>query len=95
VEFSKRRLEGWLAAAGAAGAAGAGGAGGGAARVVRLKGVFRVGEDDWVLAQAGDQFFDLRPTSWRRDSRVELLVGGAEAFEVADWDAGWLQCQHR
>jgi len=89
VEFSRRRLEGLLAAAGADGA------GGGGAQFARLKGVFRVGEDDWVLAQAGDRFFDLRPTSWRRDSRVELLVGGAEPFEVGDWDAGWLQCQRR
>jgi G3E family GTPase len=91
VEFSRRRLEGLLAATRPEGP----GVEGGAASFVRLKGVFRVGEDDWVLAQAGDQFFDLRPTSWRRDSRVELLVAGTASFEVADWDAGWLQCQRR
>ena len=96
VEFSRRRLEGLLAAAGTEDAAASpSGAEGRAAPIARLKGVFRVGEDDWVLAQAGDRFLDLRPTSWRRDSRVELLVGGSEPFEAGDWDAGWLQCQRR
>jgi G3E family GTPase len=91
VEFSRRRLEGLLAAMGAPGA----GEGCRAPPLARLKGVFRVGDDDWVLAQAGDHFFDLRETSWRRDSRVELLVGAADPFDVTDWDAGWLQCQRR
>ena len=89
VEFSRQRLEGLLVAAGASSPGTDG------ARFARLKGVFRVGDDDWVLAQAGDQFFDLRPTSWRRDSRVELLVRGTAPFGVGDWDGGWLQCQRR
>lgn len=82
VEFSRRRLTDLLAAAGSG-------------RVARLKGVFRVGEDDWVLAQTGDRFMDLRATSWRRDSRVEVLVDDAEPFDAGGWDAGWLRCQGR
>jgi G3E family GTPase len=89
VEFSRRRLENLLAAALQAEP----GADGGSVRFARLKGVFRVGEDDWVLAQAGAGFLDLRPTSWRRDSRVELLVEASSALDVEGWDAGWLQCQ--
>jgi G3E family GTPase len=103
VEFSQRRLENLLAAAlpdASPEAAGRVGAAEftdaeGTARVARLKGVFRTGEDDWVLAQAGDGFLELRPTSWRRDSRVELLVDGAARLDVTGWDAGWLKCQRR
>ncbi len=90
IEFSRGRLQSLLAAAGGDDDAASGGS-----RVARLKGVFRVGDDDWVLAQAGNRFFDLRPTSWRRDNRVELLVDDAEGFDAAGWDAAWLSCQRR
>lgn len=86
VEFSQRRLEDLLAVAGGAPDS---------TRVARLKGVFRVGEDDWVLAQAGASFIDLRPTSWRRDSRVEVLLEDRSRLDITAWDAGWLQCQRR
>ena len=90
VEFSRGRLQSLFATAGGDDDAADGGA-----RVARLKGVFRVGEDDWVLAQSGNRFFDLRPTSWRRDNRVELLLEDAAGFDVASWDATWLACQRR
>jgi len=93
IEFSEARLVQALTRA-------TGGARAGAAAVARLKGVFRVGEDDWVLLQSDGHGVDLRPTSWRRDSRVELLAPAdlppAEAeAEVAAWDGAWSQAQLR
>ncbi len=89
VGFAHSRLESLFAELGE----GRGPMGTGAEGVVRLKGVFRVSEDDWVLAQAGRGFSELRATSWRRDSRVELLVAESADFSVADWDAAWSACQ--
>ncbi len=87
VEFSRRRLESFLSAGGGASATDA--------AVARLKGVFRIADDDWVLAQSGERFVDLRPTSWRRDSRVEVLLDAGAPADVDAWDAGWLGCQRR
>lgn len=86
--FSRERLLGLLAALG--------GEFGGFGRVVRLKGVFRTSEDEWTLAQLSAQGVDLRPSSWRRDSRVEVLLEGLAGSTVADqWDAAWLGVQQR
>ena len=65
-------------------------------RVVRLKGVLRISEDEWLLAQVSAQGFDLRPSSWRRDSRVEVLLDDpARASDARDWDAAWQRVQQR
>lgn len=63
----------------------------------RLKGVFRVGEEDWVLVQSDGRRVDVRPTSWRRDSRVELLLAAdpAGAAGLEAWDGTWLRAQVR
>ncbi|MCU0759259.1 MAG: hypothetical protein MUF07_08710 [Steroidobacteraceae bacterium] len=63
--------------------------------VVRVKGVFRTGEDDWVLAQWDGRALDVRPSSWRRDSRVEVLLEGASATGAQTWDSAWLGTQMR
>lgn len=88
VEFSRPRLASLLAAAGA----GAPPLGGG---IARLKGVFRTAEDEWIIAQLERHGVAMRPTSWRRDSRVELLLDGDAPCEPAAWDAAWLGTQCR
>lgn len=88
VEFSRPRLASLLAAAGA----GAAPLGGG---VARLKGVFRIAEDEWVVAQVERHGVAMRPTSWRRDSRVELLLDGDAPCEPQAWDAAWRGTQRR
>lgn len=67
----------------------------GRSALARLKGVFRVGEDDWVLLQSDGRRVDARPTSWRRDSRVELLLATDVATDdaIAAWDGAWLAAQ--
>ncbi len=86
--FSRERLAGLLATLG--------GDAGPLGRVVRLKGVLRISEDEWLLAQVSAQGFDLRPSSWRRDSRVEVLLDDpARASDARDWDAAWQRVQPR
>jgi hypothetical protein len=63
--------------------------------VVRIKGVFRTGEDDWVLAQSHAGGVDFRPSSWRRDSRVEVLLDAHATADGEAWDAAWAGAQQR
>ena len=86
--FSRERLAGLLAAVGDdAGPLG---------KVARLKGVLRTSEDEWLLAQVSGHGFDLRPSSWRRDSRVEVLLDDpAGVIDARAWDAAWLRVQQR
>jgi G3E family GTPase len=87
VAFSRPRLESLLASAGAEDRP--------LGAVVRVKGVFRTGEDDWVLAQWDGRGVDVRPSSWRRDSRVEVLLEDLPAAPATTWDAAWLRTQQR
>lgn len=86
--FSRERLAGLLAAVGDdAGPLG---------KVARLKGVLRTSEDEWLLAQVSGHGFDLRPSSWRRDSRVEVLLDDPTGvIDERAWDAAWLRVQQR
>ncbi|MCP5328642.1 MAG: GTP-binding protein [Sinobacteraceae bacterium] len=97
VAFSREPLMRLLAAAGAGSGSGAVADGPQrASGVLRLKGVFRVAEDEWLLVQPDAHgSVSVRPSSWRRDSRVELLLDGASADEPLAWDAAWLDAQQR
>jgi G3E family GTPase len=48
----------------------------------RFKAVLRVAEDRWLLAQHEGGALTLRESSWRRDSRAELI---AQAGQPVDW----------
>ena len=61
-------------------------------QLLRIKGVFRVGEDHWVLAQRVGNRVDLRDTSWRRDSRAEVLLRGQSPEARSAWSAIWADC---
>jgi G3E family GTPase len=59
-------------------------------RVRRLKGVFRVAEDRWLLVQIGPAGAgSVEEASWRRDSRVELVLEGRAAADASSWAALW------
>jgi G3E family GTPase len=77
--FSRERLVDAVArlATGRAGAA-----------LERLKGIFRTQEGVFRLEVAGGQV-DERPTSYRRDSRADVIVAG-EAHEALDRASEWL-----
>ncbi len=60
---------------------------GGCPGIARLKGVFRV-DDAWLALNRSDTAISVKPTAYRRDSRVE-------AFGESDWnafEAGLLAC---
>jgi G3E family GTPase len=85
-EFAEDRLR-ELVAAGAAGLPDG-------MRVRRLKGIFRVGEDRWLLVQIGPAGAgSVEEASWRRDSRVELLLEGRTAADAPSWAALWAACR--
>jgi G3E family GTPase len=49
---------------------------------LRLKGVFRVERDEWVLVNRAGAELTVEPIAYRRDSRVEVFA----ARPVANWD---------
>lgn len=57
----------------------------------RIKGVFQVGEDAWVLAQRSASGCSITPSSWRRDSRMEVLTD--PGTDWIEWDALWQACR--
>lgn len=62
-------------------------------RVRRLKLVARVAEDDWILAQVAAGRVEQVPSSWRRDSRIELVLDAGESpVDWVAWDALWAGC---
>jgi G3E family GTPase len=85
VAFSSDRLAAAVGVAVRATAAGA--------AVVRVKGVFRVAEDAYVLAQHDGRAMQLDASSWRRDNRVEVLVEGPADIDWSRWDQLWTHCQ--
>ena len=59
----------------------------------RLKAVLRVAEDEWVLLQRVGDECSMVSTAWRRDQRIELIVGADQAWDVAAWDDLWRRCR--
>jgi G3E family GTPase len=61
--------------------------------VRRLKLVARVADDDWTLAQVAAGRVEQAPCSWRRDSRIELVLDAGDGpADWARWDAIWSGC---
>jgi G3E family GTPase len=58
---------------------------------VRVKGVFQVSEDCWLLIQHSASGGSAHPSSWRRDSRVEVLAEGGTDW--LRWGSLWRACQ--
>ncbi|MFO0334391.1 MAG: CobW family GTP-binding protein [Pseudomonadota bacterium] len=59
------------------------------APVERLKGVFRTGSEHWALVQVADGRVSVAESSWRRDSRVEVLLRPGARADWPAWDALW------
>lgn len=59
----------------------------GLAGAVRFKAVLRVAEDRWVLLQHDGARFDLRESSWRRDSRAEIIFPQGRRIDWPRLDA--------
>jgi len=57
--------------------------------IVRAKGVFRIGRD-WRLLNLVDGQVGMQPISYRRDSRVELIVRAASNLDWRAAEAGLL-----
>lgn len=55
----------------------------------RIKGVFRTGPEHWALVQVADGRVDVQDSSWRRDSRVEVLLATGVEVDWLEWDALW------
>jgi G3E family GTPase len=55
----------------------------------RVKGVFRTGPEHWALVQVVDGRVEMQESSWRRDSRVEVLLAPGAAPDWPAWDALW------
>jgi G3E family GTPase len=55
----------------------------------RIKGVFRTGPEHWALVQLANGRCDVRESSWRRDSRVEVLLAEGRTADWRAWDALW------
>lgn len=58
----------------------------------RVKGAFRTGPEHWALVQLAGGRVDVQESSWRRDSRVEVLLAADRAAEWGAWDALWQRC---
>ncbi len=56
----------------------------------RIKGVFQVAEDRWLLVQRSASGCSSDASAWRRDSRVEVL--SAIDADWPQWDALWQAC---
>jgi hypothetical protein len=61
-------------------------------RLLRLKGVFRVAEDRWLLVQCGSGASAVEVSSWRRDSRAEVVIDGRAPVDAAGWERVWDRC---
>jgi G3E family GTPase len=57
----------------------------------RVKGVFRTGPEHWALVQVADGRVDLQESSWRRDSRVEVLLAAGVEPDWTAWDVRWAE----
>jgi G3E family GTPase len=55
----------------------------------RVKGVFRTGPEHWALVQVADGRVDVQDSSWRRDSRVEVLLAPGVDADWPAWDTLW------
>ncbi len=55
----------------------------------RVKGVFRTGPEHWALVQVADGRVEVQESSWRRDSRVEVLLAPGSRADWPAWDALW------
>jgi G3E family GTPase len=55
----------------------------------RIKGTFRTGPEHWALVQLANGRCDVSDSSWRRDSRVEVLLAAGRTPDWAAWDALW------
>ncbi len=62
-------------------------------RPLRTKGVFRVGEDRWILAQRVGSRLEVTPSSWRHDSRVEVIWPTEVMPDLEQWRALWTRAQ--
>ena len=58
----------------------------------RIKGVVRVGEDEWVLVQRVGEELSVVPSAWRRDNRLEVLCAAGVRWHPEAWDALWQRC---
>jgi G3E family GTPase len=58
----------------------------------RVKGAFRTGPEHWALVQLAGGRVDVQDSSWRRDSRVEVLLASGGTADWAAWDALWQRC---
>jgi hypothetical protein len=57
----------------------------------RIKGVFRTGPEHWALVQVADGRVDVQDSSWRRDSRVEVLLAPGVDVDWPAWDTLWAE----
>jgi G3E family GTPase len=57
--------------------------------VERLKGVFRTGPEHWALVQVANGELSFAESSWRRDSRCEVLLREGAVTDWSAWDALW------
>ena len=57
--------------------------------ITRLKGVFRV-EDAWLAINRSGTAISIKPSAYRRDSRVEAFAG--EGIEWRGFESGLLEC---
>ncbi len=62
---------------------------------LRLKVVLRVAEDRWLLWQHDGTRSEVRESSWRRDSRIEVIHSPGTRVDWRHWDQFWSQCQAR
>lgn len=64
----------------------------GMAGAARIKGVFQVAEDAWLLLQRSEQGCTAQESSWRRDSRIEVLSESGADVDWEQWDTLWRSC---
>ncbi len=62
-------------------------------RFARFKAVLRVAEDRWVLVQHEGSALTLRESSWRRDSRAELIARPGQDVDWPMLDAAFAAAQ--
>ena len=57
--------------------------------VDRLKGVLRTGPEHWALVQVANGTVSFTESSWRRYSRIEVLMREGATADWSAWDALW------
>ena len=60
--------------------------------VIRLKGVFR-GESDWWSINRAKEEITYSESTWRRDSRLELIVDSRETFDINEFERLLFDCR--